>query len=99
MQGYSENGSEELDSTTPQVAKDSVIFTLQILCSMGLEIGNLDFTQAFHSGDPIERELYCEQPKEGVPGAQPRRLLRLLKNTVWFNGWSLCMVQARDQGT
>ena len=79
MQGYSENGSEELDSTTPQVAKDSVIFTLQILCSMGWEIGNLDFTQAFHSGDPIERELYCEQPKEGVPGAQPRQLLRLLK--------------------
>lgn len=46
---------------------------------MGWEIGNLDFTQAFHSGDPIEREVYCEQPKEGVPGAQPRQLLRLLK--------------------
>ena len=80
MQGYSENGAEDLNSTTPQVAKDdTVIYTLQILCSMAWEIGNLDFTQAFHSGDPIERELYCEQPKEGIPGAQPRQLLRLKK--------------------
>ena len=79
MQGYSENGAEDLNSTTPQVAKDTVIYTLQILCSMAWEIGNLDFTQAFHSGDPIERELYCEQPEEGIPGAQPRQLLRLKK--------------------
>ena len=81
MQGFSETGAEDLPSTTPQVAKDSVIFTLQILCSNGWEIGNLDFTQAFHAGDKIDRELYSEQPPEGLglSGLQPRQLLKLKK--------------------
>ena len=81
MQGFSENGAEDLPSTTPQVAKDSVIFTLQILCSNQWEIGNLDFTQAFHAGDQIDRELYSEQPPEGLglAGLQSRQLLKLKK--------------------
>ena len=79
MQGFSEHGAEYLPSTTPQVAKDSVLLTLQVLCSMGWTIGNLDFTQAFHSGGPIARELYAEQPKEGLPDADSRQLLRLKK--------------------
>jgi len=82
MQGFSEHGAEDLPSTTPQeVAKDSVIFTLQLLCSQGWEIGNLDFTQAFHAGDKIDRELYSEQPPGGLglPDLQPRQLLRLKK--------------------
>ena len=79
MKGYSEAGAEDLDSTTPQVAKESVIFTLQILASNGWTIGHLDFTQAFHSGDQIQRELYCSLPPEGVPGLHPRQVLRLRK--------------------
>ena len=79
MQGFSEKGAEYLPSTTPQVAKDSVIMTLQILCSLGWTIGNLDFTQAFHSGSAIQRELYAEPPKEGLPGTTPRQLLMLKK--------------------
>ena len=35
MQGYSENGSEYLSSTTPQVTRDGVIFTTQIIVSCG----------------------------------------------------------------
>ena len=46
---------------------------------MGWVPGFLDFTQAFHSGDEINRELYCSQPKEGIPGARPEQLLKLLK--------------------
>ena len=38
-----------------------------------------DFTQAFHSGDPIDRELYAEQPAEGLPNAERGQLLRLKK--------------------
>ncbi len=79
MKGYSEAGAEDLESTTPQVAKDSVIFTLQILASNRWTIGPLDFTQAFHSGDQIQRELYCSLPPEGVPGLHPRQVLRLRK--------------------
>lgn len=79
MKGYSEANAENLESTTPQVAKDSVMFTLQMLASHQWTIGHLDFTQAFHSGDPIARELYCSLPPEGVPGLHPRQLLRLKK--------------------
>eukprot|EP00435_Cladocopium_sp_Y103_P032915 s2710_g8.t1 len=79
MKGYSENNAEDLESTTPQVAKDTVFFVLQILASMAWIVGHLDFTQAFHSGDAIERELYCSLPPEGVPGLHDRQLLRLLK--------------------
>ena len=79
MKGYSEANAENLESTTPQVAKDTVMFTLQMLASHQWMIGHLDFTQAFHSGDQIQRELYCSLPPEGIPGLHPRQLLRLRK--------------------
>ena len=34
MKGFSETGAEFLDSTTPQVAKETAFFVLQILASM-----------------------------------------------------------------
>ena len=69
----------EVESTTPQGSRDSVVFVAQVLASMRWTPGFLDFTQGFHSGDAIERELYCFQPREGIPGAHPRQLLKLLK--------------------
>ena len=79
MKGFSESEAGFLDSTTPQVAKETAFFVLQILASMKWLIGHLDFTQAFHSGDRIQRELYAEVPPEGIPGVSDRQLLRLLK--------------------
>ena len=79
MKGYSEESALDVEFTTPQVNRDSVIFVLQVIASMGWVPGFLDFTQAFHSGDEINRELYCSQPKEGIPGARPEQLLKLLK--------------------
>lgn len=79
MKGFSEENSEYLEVTTPQVARDSVMLTLQLLCSRRWKPGYLDFTQAFHSGDPIDREIYAEQPMEGIPGLQARQLLKLKK--------------------
>lgn len=79
MKGYPESNSEDLEPTTPQVAKDTVFFVLQILASMKWTVGHLDFTQASHSGDGIDRELYCSLPPKGVPGLHERQLLRLLK--------------------
>ncbi|CAE7259161.1 RE1, partial [Symbiodinium sp. CCMP2456] len=75
----SEEAALDVESTTPQVNRDSVIFVTQVLASMGWDPGFLDFTQAFHSGDQINRELYCTQPKEGIPGVHPRQLIKLLK--------------------
>ena len=79
MKGFSENGAEELDAATPQVTRDGVIAVTQMIVGQGWRLGFLDFTQAFHSGDPIGRELYAEQPPEGIPGLQRGQLLRLRK--------------------
>ena len=79
MQGYSESALLELETSTPQVHRDSVIFAAQIMSSMGWTPGFADFTQAFHSGDPIDRELYAEQPVEGLPGVSKTQLIKLLK--------------------
>ncbi|CAE7037736.1 RE1 [Symbiodinium sp. CCMP2592] len=79
MKGFSEEGAEDLDSATPQVTREGVMFTTQVIASKRWDLGFLDFTQAFHSGDPIQRELYAEQPPEGVPGMQKGDLLKLLK--------------------
>ena len=68
MKGFSEENSEYLEVTTPQVSRDSVVFVLQLLSSLKWIPGYLDFTQAFHSGDPLAREIYAELPPEGLPG-------------------------------
>ena len=79
MQGYSEAALLDLETSTPQVHRDSVIFAAQVMASMRWIPGFADFTQAFHSGDPIDRELYAEQPAEGLPNAERGQLLRLKK--------------------
>ena len=79
MQGFSDPSALSVESTTPQVQRDSVVFVAQVLASMGWTPGFVDFTQAFHSGDKLERELYCRQPPEGIPGAHRHQVLRLLK--------------------
>ena len=79
MQGYSEAALLDLETSTPQVHRDSVIFAAQVMASMRWIPGFADFTQAFHSGDPIDRELYAEQPAEGLPNAERGQVLRLKK--------------------
>ena len=79
MQGYSESALLELETSTPQVHRDSVVFAAELMASNQWTPGFADFTQAFHSGDPIDRELYAEQPAEGLPGAARGQVLQLLK--------------------
>ena len=79
MKGFTEEDILELPTTAPQISRDGLILVCQLLASMGWSPGFLDFSQAFHSGDPIKRELYAEQPKAGIPGADPRQLLVLLE--------------------
>ncbi|CAE7519976.1 Scn11a, partial [Symbiodinium sp. CCMP2456] len=79
MKGFSEDGAEELDSATPQVTREGVMFVTQLIASKRWKLGFLDFIQAFHSGDPIDRELYAEQPPEGIPGMGKGELLKLIK--------------------
>ena len=79
LQGFSDLSALEVESTTPQVQHDSVVFVAQVLASMQWVPGFVDFIQAFHSGDKLERELYSRLPPEGIPGAHKSQVLRFLK--------------------
>eukprot|EP00435_Cladocopium_sp_Y103_P073784 s36_g45.t1 len=80
MKGFSEEDSENLETTTPQCGRETVLSVLQLICSRRWLPGYLDFTQAFHSGDRIQREIYAAQPHDSpLPGFSPRQLLKLLK--------------------
>ncbi|CAK9117550.1 unnamed protein product [Durusdinium trenchii] len=57
MKGFSEPDSEWLEAATPQVAPETVLLILQTISSSRWTPGYLDFTQAFHSGDPISRDM------------------------------------------
>lgn len=57
-----------------------MLCVLQLICSSGWIPGYLDFPQAFHSGDALDRLIYAIQPSKcPLPGYQPRQLLRLKK--------------------
>ena len=79
MKGYSEEGAELLEASTPQVTREGALFVTQMVASHKWKLGFMDFTQAFHSGDLIERELYAEQPREGIPNMVPGQLMRIQK--------------------
>lgn len=74
MKGFSETSAEELETTTPQCGRETVLSVLQLICSYQWIPGYLDFTQAFHSGDDIKRTIYASQPHDcPLPGYQPRQ--------------------------
>ena len=79
MKGYSENGAEEIEAATPQVTREATLLVAQLIASHRWQLGFLDFTQAFHSGDKIERTIYATQPREGIPGLAEGQLLKLEK--------------------
>ena len=79
MKGFSETGSENIETATPQVTREGALMVAQLIASHLWKIGFMDFTQAFMSGDNIDRVLFTSQPREGVPGMQPGQLLKLEK--------------------
>ena len=79
MKGFSEEGSEDIEATTPQVTREGTLMVAQLVASHRWKLGFSDFTQAFHSGDAIERLLYATPPREGIPGVAPCQLLKLEK--------------------
>ena len=79
MKGFSEDGAEDREASTPQVTREGTLLVAQIITSYKWKIGFLDFTQAFHSGDAINRIIYANQPREGIPGMHPGQLVKLEK--------------------
>eukprot|EP00435_Cladocopium_sp_Y103_P029748 s1932_g7.t1 len=79
MKGCSEEGADEIEAATPQVTREGTLMVAQLIASFKWRLGFLDFTQAFHSGDQIQRLLFATQPREGIPGLSPSQLLQLEK--------------------
>ena len=79
MKGFSEDGAEDREASTPQVTREGTLLVAQLITSHRWRMGFLDFTQAFHSGDAITRTIYATQPREGVPGMKPGQLIKLEK--------------------
>ena len=79
MKGFSEDESSTIEATTPQVTREGALMVAQMIASYKWRLGFLDFTQAFMSGDPIQRTIYAAQPREGIPGLTPGQLLKLEK--------------------
>ena len=97
MMGFSEPDLLSLETSTTQVHRDSVVFATQISASKGWQPGYADFTQAFHSGDAINRELYAELPREGIPGVEPTQLIKLKKTCYGLtDGPSACSPRSWD---
>lgn len=76
--GFSETGAEDLDSTTPQMAKETAFFVPQVIASLRWTLGNLGLSSC-RGSDP------AEIPREGIPGARRRQPLRP-------HGRPLCLV-------
>ena len=86
--------SDRRQGPPTQVRRDSVIFVAQALASMGWTPGFLDFTQAFHPAT-TSRESFTAGNLlgEGISGADPRQLLKLLKTCYGLTDGSYAWYQ------
>ena len=88
--------------TEKQIGRETVLFSLQILAGLGWAPGYLDFTQAFHSGDALQREACTELPPERLPGCHSCQLLNLKKCCYglldWLFQWFSHLHAGFDQG-
>ena len=75
--GFHDPDVLSLERTSPTPL--SVTVNVMLSASVGLEqdVYQGDISTAFLQGRRISRELYCEQPKEGIPGLEPGQLLQL----------------------
>ena len=94
MKGYSEESALEVEITTPQITRDSVIFTLQMLASSQWVPGFLDFTQAFHSGDWIQKGIVLSTTSRRHSWRSPGRITSSPKDLLQPYKWSTGVVQA-----
>jgi hypothetical protein len=68
-----------LRTDAPTVARVSLMAFLNISQMLGLSPETADITAAFLNGERAERQLYMEQPREGLPGMVPGQLIEIIK--------------------
>ena len=83
-----EDGGFRTDAPTcPQVA-------FHMLCSQAVlkkrRLGTFDCRTAFLTGKDHDREIYCQPPKEGLPGVPPGSLLKFVKEHMYYEKHHIC---------
>eukprot|EP00971_Amphidinium_carterae_P066170 1310548-Amphidinium_carterae.1 len=67
------------DSYSPTPSMFVINIGLCALASLKYEVYVADLAQAFLQSEDISREIYVEQPEEGIEGVTPHVLLRMNK--------------------
>ena len=87
--GFSETGAEDLDSTTPQVAKETAFFVPQVIASLRWTLGNLGLSSC-RGSDPAR--TICRDPARGHPRGSQETTPRAEKDLLRPHGRPLCLV-------
>ncbi|CAK0900905.1 unnamed protein product [Prorocentrum cordatum] len=70
----------DLRTDAPTVARNSTMLFFTICQRFDLEIYAADVEAAFMQGDEQpDQQLYMAQPREGLPGLNPKQLIKILK--------------------
>ena len=78
-----------LRTDSPTVSRVAVMCLLQLAAAMRdqeWEVSAGDVTAAFLNGDPLDRLLYLRQPKHGLPGLHPAKLIKIEKGVFGLIG-------------
>ena len=70
------------DAPTASRLAESMLLALAAAMDMEIELG--DVRNAYFNGKQLEREVFLEQPRGGLPGLQPGQLLRARKAIYEF---------------
>ena len=94
MKGFSEWNAEDLETATPQVAKESMMMVLQIMSSHHW----IPWLSGLHTSLPLGRcdreDLVCRVPARGHPKHERAipATSQIEEDMLWLVGWPLCLV-------
>ena len=81
--GHKDPDVQQLETDAPTIGRLTVLTLFQVLASRRRSdkwvAAAGDITAAFLNGDPMTRELFLQQPRNGLKGLQPDQLLKINK--------------------
>ena len=102
-------GDGGLRTDAPTATRASEMILINVARMNGWDVHSGDITAAFLNGLEAERDLFMEQPKEGLPGLEPGQLLEIKKGVfglataprLWWTRFSQLLKELtveRDDG-